>query len=230
MMKLKQCVGGGSAPRSCLSWLESHLEVVDFLRSGRPVALLQRGSADQWGELRIGKQFKWLPESGWWFLWSHPHPQSCRQNVLLIGLSLGLLHQGLFFLVYFVGLSRWHPGATVSQTRGKNQPRGRKSLKMKEKLFDAQSKCISNDITCIVIVKLRHHRKWIAALSDKKGVWKSLKQVQKGGKKTVVLIKSSHSNDSRSSRLSVIGVPGFIQKRCSPHVVLWERVCRWAEW
>lgn len=182
MMKLKQHVGGGTAPKSYLSYLESHLEVVDFLRLGCPVALLQRGSADQRGELRIGKQFKWLPESGWWFLWSHPHPQSRRQNVLLIGLSLGLLHQGLFFLVYFVGLSRWHPGAAVSQTRRRNEPRERKSLKTTGNLFDAQSKCISNDITCIVITKLSHHRKWTASLSDKKRVWKSLKQVQKGKK------------------------------------------------
>lgn len=58
---------------------------------------------------------------------------------------------------------------------------------------------------------------------------KSLEIIEKSpkGKKTkLVLIKSSHSSDSRSSRVSVIGVPGFIQKRCSPHVVLWERVCR----
>lgn len=55
MMKLKQRRGGKTVQKSYYSWLESHLEVVDFLRCGCPVALLQRGSADQRGELRIRK-------------------------------------------------------------------------------------------------------------------------------------------------------------------------------
>lgn len=87
---------------------ESYLKVVDFLRFGRAVDLSQRGSAHQRGELSVGELFERLPESGRWFLWPHPHPQSRCQDVLLIGLALGLLHQGLLFLVDLVGLSGWH--------------------------------------------------------------------------------------------------------------------------
>lgn len=107
MMKLKQRVGGDAA-RKRQSWHMSYLKVVDFLWSGRPVDLSQRGSADQWGELSVGELLEWLPESGRWFLWPHPHPQSRCQDVLLIGLALHLLHQGLLFLVDLVGLSGWH--------------------------------------------------------------------------------------------------------------------------
>lgn len=52
-------------------------------------------------------------------------------------------------------------------------------------------------------------------ITDSKNHRSHLKRVQQK-KKTVVLIKSSHSSDSRSSGAPVIGVPGFIQKRCSP--------------
>lgn len=90
----------------------------------------------------------------------------------------------------------------------------KKSLKMKGNLFDIQGKSIWNDITCIftTLQKPNYNFEWL------KKVFKSLKIIQNGIKKksAVVLLKSSHSSDSRSSIVSVIGLPGFIQKKCSP--------------
>lgn len=95
----------------------SYLKVVDFLWFGRPLDLSQRGSADQRGELSVSELFERLPESGLWFLWPHLHPQSRCQDVLLVGLTLGLLHQGLVFLVDLVGLSGWHHATAAAALR-----------------------------------------------------------------------------------------------------------------
>lgn len=141
MMKLKATplqIKKSADKDVALCWFQSHLEVVDFLRFGCPVAFLQRGSPDQWGELGIGEQFKWLPESGWGLLWPHPHPQSCCQNILLIGLSLGLLHQRPLFLVNLVGLFRWHSGAAVSQLRWRKKPSERSKNERKTPWYSEQ--------------------------------------------------------------------------------------------
>lgn len=97
----------------------SYLKVVDFRWFGRPLDLSQRGSADQRGELSVGELFERLPESGRWFLGPHLHPQSRCQDLLLVGLALGLLHQGRLFLVDLVGLSGWHSAAAAAAALSK---------------------------------------------------------------------------------------------------------------
>lgn len=97
----------------------SHLEVVDFVGLGGALALLQRGPTHKRGDLRVGKEFERLPEGGRWLLRPHSHAQCRRQDLLLVGLPLGLLHQGLLLLVHLVRLSGRHPGPAlkVSQSR-----------------------------------------------------------------------------------------------------------------
>lgn len=187
---------------------DAYLEVVDFLWFGRPVDLSQGGSADQRGELRVGELFEWLPESGRWFLWPHPHPQSRCQDVLLIGLALHLLHQRLLFLVDLVGLSGWHSAAA--------------SLFQNSFLFVWFLEAPKKTRDCFLLLKASLYQKILLALSQLSWqrncmIW-SREITRKGNPigRAEVQSWSSHSSDSGWSPVCVTGLPGFVQKRCSP--------------